>query len=232
MNRFALAVAAFAGIAASSQSAFAADFYAFGYSNYDGAEALSVTTGTGSTSISTHGFQGWVSDTAVNTAGPTGSTNYAVGNVTGHLYNNYFVFDISGLTGTVTSAVLSLTQGTNSDSAIFRLGDATNLISSLHNAVSPNVALYNALGTGTLFGTYSLSAGTSYNTLAFTLNQAGINALNADIAAGKTQFALGGSITSLAGSVPEASTWAMLIVGIGGVGSAMRKRKKVTSSLA
>ena len=46
--------------------------YAFGFSGFDGSEALNLTTSAGNFVIGTRGVQGWFSSTASNTAEGTG----------------------------------------------------------------------------------------------------------------------------------------------------------------
>src|SRR3954454_1343623 len=61
-------------------------------------QAKAVTVDTGDN-------QGWWSDFFPNN---NGNDNYLTGNVDGGNYNSFFVFDLSGLSGKVTSATLRL----------------------------------------------------------------------------------------------------------------------------
>ena len=203
------------------------DNYAFGYSVYDNAESLTLN---GATPILTNGVQGWVSDGALNTGGPDNNTNYIAGTCcfgAGNVYADYFVFSLSGVTGPVTSAALSISPYTITQDFTFVLHDATPFVGSLSDASSPNPTLYSQLGTGAILGSFAVTPSeTGGPPLVFNLNATGIQDLNADILAGGTQFAISGTVLGQAGATgaaPEPSTWLLMIAGIGGVGLALRR---------
>jgi hypothetical protein len=73
--------------------------YAFGFSSYDSNETLTLATTDGSVVLDTGRFQGWISNSGdVNEAGPDGNTNYFTGANGDVLYNDFFAFNITGLT--------------------------------------------------------------------------------------------------------------------------------------
>ena len=91
-------------------------------------------------------------------------------------------------------------------------------------AQSPNPTIYDALSVGG-FGNFALTPGESNTMVSFTLNDAAVSAINADLAAGDTYFAVGGSVNAST-AIPEPSTWAMMLLGFVGFGyRAYRKAK-------
>jgi hypothetical protein len=103
--------------------------------------------------------------------------------------------------------------------------DVSTPISTLEDiSNNPNTAIYNDLGSGIYFGGGQVSDGESYSTISFTLNAAGVAAINAAISNGASSFAIGGTVIEL----PEPSTWAMMLVGFAGLGYAgYRQRQKL-----
>jgi hypothetical protein len=196
--------------------------YAFGFSSYDSNETLTLATTDGSVVLNTDLFQGWISNRgAANIGGPGGNTSYFTGVNGGALFNDFFAFNITGLTpGTVVTGVtLSVSAFTISDDVTYTIGNASALANSgaLFDGVSPNMAIYNALGVGG-FGSYALTPGQSDSTVSFVLNSAAISAINADIGAGDEYFAVGGTTNSAIPTIPEPSTWAMMLLGFAGLG--------------
>ncbi len=199
-----------------------AQSYAFGYSGYDGAETLQLSTTAGPVVLNTNGDQGWWSATFAN---EVGNTNYFVGDPVGDgtKLNDFFMFALAGLNGaTVTGATLSVTQYNVAAPLTLRLGDASALANAgeLLPTGATSAAIFQALGVGG-FGDFALTPGYSGAQLDFALNGAAINAINQDIANGDSYFAIGGSVSG----VPEPTTWAMLILGLGAIGVSLRQRK-------
>lgn len=110
---------------------------------------------------------------------------------------NFFAFDLTGVTGTITGAVLRVTKGQASASGTYALWDvstdvATVLAGSAGGAAG--VGIYDDLGGGTAFGSGAVAAtpqGTFYEdiTLDFALNDAALASLNS----ANGLWALGGS---------------------------------------
>lgn len=224
MNRSIFLSAAVALAAVVAQPASAQFTYAFGFSGYSGSEALVTNAG----SVGTGGFQGWVSTGQGGTGGPGGNTNYIVGNLAGPDFNDYFVFSTDSFTGPVTSASLSIYSYAISGPVTLRLGAASSLIPWLYNAVSPDTALHDALGSGTLYGLFGLTGGQSNQQLTFNLNAAALADLNNAIA-NHQSFAIGGTLNA-SPPAPEPASWAMMLAGFGAIGGAMRARRKTAVS--
>jgi len=136
-------------------------------------------------------------------------------------FRDFFVFSTANFTGPVTSASLSLYSYSISGPITLRFGAAQ--ASALYDTASPDTALYNALGSGTLYGSFNLDASDSSSTLTFTLNAAGIADLNSAIADHR-DFAIAGSLAT-SSPTPEPASWALMLGGFGLVGGAMRRRK-------
>jgi hypothetical protein len=128
------------------------------------------------------------------------NVNYLVGDTLslGRDVHDFFVFDLSGITRTITAAKLALTlpsaAGYNSGdpSENFELHDVTTSIPMLINGTG-GVAAYADLGSGTVFGSRTITRADSGTVVEITLNSSGIAAL--DAAPGF--IALGGSLTTL-----------------------------------
>ena len=219
-------------IGAFSQTA-RADYYAFANSQDLGYATLSLTVGNTTVNISTGGFQGWISNKySFNIAGPLGAnSNYMVGLYNNASYNNYFGFNLSALgsTATVTSATLILNSGLINENVNYSLFSATQWISQLEAGSSPNAALYQDLGTGPELDPTILSPNTTDPTkpLTFVLDPIGVSDINTAIRNGTMMFALSGhaDLASgvLADSVPEPSTWILMLAGFAGLGVVARR---------
>src|SRR5579863_1479676 len=200
-----------------------ADYYAFG-STQSPKDFATLTLGESdgkSVTISTEGFQGWFETNGFSIAGPDGNTNYLVGYRNGSYYDDFFGFDIAGVTK-VTSAKLTVFSGAITTSLDYSLHGATQAITQLADGVSPNLALYDSLGSGVKYGTFTIRPGDSMQTLIFTLNAAAVHQINDEIRAKNKMFAVSGSAIS----VPEPSTWAMLLFGFAGLGFAAYRRRR------
>jgi hypothetical protein len=128
------------------------------------------------------------------------NVNYLVGDTlsNGRDVRNFFVFDMSGVTRTVTSATLALTlpsiTGYNSADAseTYELHDFAGSIPTLVNGTG-GVAAYAELGSGVSYGTRTIAPADSGTVVEITLNSSAVAAL--DAATGL--IALGGSLTTL-----------------------------------
>ena len=174
---------------------------------------LTLQEGSGSVGLRTGGFQGWVGNDFVNLAGPDGSTNDLAG-----VYNGFLLV----VKSTVTSANLTLYSGTISAELDYSLYGATQAITQLSNAISPNpdTALYNELGQGVKYDSFVIDSGNSLHSLMFTLNAAAVSGVNAEILGKKTAIAISGAAIP----VPEPSTWIMMLAGFAGLGLAAYRR--------
>src|SRR6267143_1499971 len=140
--------------------------------------------------------------------GGTPDGNYLTGNFQGREeLRSFFVFDLSGLTGTISSATMTLALGgvqTNDvaeEYTLFGIANDPQAVTAALLSGTGNSPIYTNLLTGTPFGT-ATTANSSNGTLSVDFNSAGIAALNAAIG---QEFAVGGALTSLNPSSGQAS---------------------------
>jgi hypothetical protein len=221
-----------AGPAASCQLApGASGAFAFGCtgSSADYA-ALTLQVGQKTITLSSEGFQGWVSNSSfnINIGGPIGAnTNYMVGVYNGTSYNDYFGFDLSSLgsTAKVTSAKLTVHAGLIDQKLTLSLFGATQWISELEIGSGVNAALFRELTTGREYDPSVLSANTTDPTaqLVFTLNGMALTDINAAIRSPTQLFAISGR-ADRADAIPEPATWILMLAGFAGLGLVARRR--------
>lgn len=169
---------------------------------------------------------GWFSN-----AGEHGefNTNYAVGGGDdGYTRNNYFLFDMSGVGGPVTSAMLRVynpnapaspgfpfgyTSADPSETyAMFDVSTAFftdilpggNRVAGYGIGSASGQGIFNDLGSGQSYGTYNASLADNGQFVEISLNAAGLAAMNASGGI----FAVGGAITTLDGVVNRESLFA------------------------
>lgn len=145
--------------------------------------------------------QGWWNS---NGSHSTGNDNYYTG-ISGSLdYNSYFIFDISSLNNTVTSATLNLQRYTTDVNAEIEFFDVSTNANTLEND-STNISIYNDLETGNSYGSFTISnSGNVGDVLSFTLNSNAINDINNNT---ENYFAIGGnSINGVLFSSSNSST--------------------------
>ncbi|HEY1783793.1 MAG TPA: PEP-CTERM sorting domain-containing protein [Roseiarcus sp.] len=195
---------------------------------------LTLQVGGKTVSLSTDGFQGWVSDNSFNIGGPLGAnSNYVVGLYNNASYNNYFAFDLSrlGSTASVTSASLTLNAGLINATMDYTLFGATDLLSQLEVNFSPNTSLYDALAAGPVYDDPILTPNTAnpFQPLVFGLNESAIGDINEAIQNRSLMFAISGHAalpaTAFVGSVPEPATWMLMLAGFVGLGFVARRRQ-------
>lgn len=182
----------------------------------------------------------------------TPTANFVTGDAGELNFRGYLVFDLSKVQGAISSASLSFdttsaaTSSTNN--AQITVFDYVGSINQLKigggNAVA---SIFADLGSGTTYGSFSAP---SQGQVSVSLNKEALTALTGSIG---SQFAVGlvadsgfafggsqiGTVTRLsletmdvAAAVPEPATWAMMLVGFGGIGFAMRRRSKVRARVA
>jgi hypothetical protein len=140
----------------------------------------------------------WDSTGAHNAA----SGSYEVGQVPPLQQRNFFVFDLSGLTLPIVSASLNLTDvkgGYHSPltSDTYGLFDVSTPISALVASGSGQTAIFNDLGSGTSYGSQTITMASDGTVISTPLNAAAIAALNSNLGG---LFAVGGALTSITGS--------------------------------
>jgi hypothetical protein len=187
--------------------------------------------------------QGWWSGTAPNVPA---NFNYVVGSLLSgagveRFVNNFFIFDISALTAPVSSAVLSLQlydafSGTGKDSLTYSLFDvSTNLAVLNSHTGGTNLAIFDDLGSGKSYGSFSISTflGTAH-VVSLDLNSAGLDDLNAAIDKKAQHFAIGGTLaptpaptpTEQPPAVPDSGN-TMILLGLAAAGVwSIRQRRQ------
>lgn len=143
---------------------------------------------------------GWYDDTGWH---QPDNLNYAVGEEVVFIYNNFFVFDLSSVSETVTSAVINI-YSPESPAQFFDgyqsmdpfetyvLYDVSTDISVL-TSDSGGVAVFEDIGTGNSYGEYDVSAADNGQFVSITLNADALDNINT--AAGL--FAIGGAISTI-----------------------------------
>jgi PEP-CTERM motif len=190
--------------------------------------------------LNTNGVQGWVSPTQFGTPGAYGTnSSYTVGFYNGDYFNNYFGFNLAGTvcdvsapsdcftlpssdSTEITAAKLVVYSGQISNNLTYTLYGATSLLSQMEQG-SPNADLYNEMREGTVYGTFQLPPN-STNTVAqliFALNSAAVTDIQAAVK-NQAMFAVAGYVDPP--SVPEPSTWVMMLGGFAGLGLVARRR--------
>jgi hypothetical protein len=189
--------------------------YVFGFSDFTSTNALTLD---GSTVLN-NVYSGWYESTGFH---DVGNTNYIVGDY-GPGYHDFFVFDISALTGPVTSLSLTLFSYSVTSPQTVHFYDVSIPLDTLINGAG-GVAAYADLGSGVGYGAHGFSASSVNET--FSLNSQAVSALNAAIAGHQRQFAIGGAVGEAVVAVPEPETYALLAGGLGLVAWIARRRKR------
>ena len=144
-------------------------------------------------------------------------------------FNNFFVFDLSGINGLITSAVFSGPRFTSAYDAsaalnysLFRVSAPVSTLVASHSGAD-GLTIFNDLNSGRRFGTQIFAAGDLNTPVAIDFTTTGLIYLNA---ARGTNFGFGGAISA----VPEPATWGMMFLGLGAVGAAVRYRRRSTKT--
>jgi hypothetical protein len=153
--------------------------------------------------ILTHVDRGWYADFGSHS---TSNENYLTGRYFGTDYRSFFVFDLSGVTETITSATLKLWNPSSppNTEAGFSSPDASETLALYDVSTSTasltggtgGVSAFTDLGSGTSFGSTTISAADNGSFVTITLNASALSALNS---AGGL-FSIGGALTTLSGS--------------------------------
>ena len=195
---------------------------------FGGSDGSGVSLTLNGTTVLTPESTGWYNELGLHYAG---RENYITGYCStlncsiGVNYRSYFVFDFSGVTGPITSAVLSASNPVVLGEGVLTLASLTTPIATLEAGHLDDVATYNDLTGGTPYASVSYSGPTHQDPQEISFNAAG---LYAAAAAEGGKFAFSGS--SIATPTPEPSTWTMMLVGVGGLGCALRRRRLFIAS--
>ncbi|MEP6780956.1 MAG: hypothetical protein ABJC26_13760 [Gemmatimonadaceae bacterium] len=164
-----------------------------------------------------------------------GNTNFRTGQVAGRLdARSFFGFNLANFsTTTITSASLTLfncsvaicgADGFNSTNAseIFNVFDFTGSFAALVGGTG-GTAAFGDLGSGSIFGTRSISNADNGQFVTFNFNAAGVAAL---MAARGSQFAVGSALqTEPTNVVPEPLPSALMGFGLVIIGGVVRRRR-------
>lgn len=134
--------------------------------------------------------------------------NYIVGEFTvdNEIERNFFVFDLSGVTQQIVGATLTIYNpsggySSNDPSETWTLYDVTTPIVDLTasgGGATGGINVYNDLGSGTMFGSATVTSASNNTLVNVNLNNNAVAALNA---ARGGSFAIGGALTSLDGNI-------------------------------
>jgi hypothetical protein len=148
---------------------------------------------------------GWYSSSTIPPNHTTSNTNYITGGAGTSEYRSFFVFDLSGVTGTIVNAALSIenpSSGYMSDdpSETFTVFDVNvTSIANLVGAIDTQTS-FDDIGGGTAYGSANVGDTGVDTPVDVTLNASAVSDLNLAIGG---QFAFGGAVTSLGPSTNE-----------------------------
>jgi hypothetical protein len=222
-----LAAIALAATALASAPAFAVvDDYSFGFTNL-ATKAVLVINGTTTLNATNQGNY--------NSTGTNVANDYIVGTQSNVSYNDYFVFNLASVSGTINSAVLELIQppsgvnhnnGFSGANATYTNYDVSTTIANLTSATpTGGASIYTDLGTGTSYGSSGVSTASNGTTVNVTLNAAARSAIQA---AETGSFAIGGTLTTNVATVPLPAALPMFLaalLGMFGIHSFRKQRQ-------
>jgi len=212
-----------------------ANLSVFNFSGFNGSNGLNITTNNGDFFVPISD-SGWWGDSFFQHSffHYSGNKNYFAGSCSTcdtPEHNNYFTFDLTSISGTITSASLNLfTYRVAGSSVVYELFDVTSPLSEVR-ASGTNAAVYNDLMTGVSYGSFVYNTSDNNQFRSILLNTDGILALNSAIGG---EFGIGGTITGGIPTdippIPEPETYAMWLAGLGLLGGFMGYRRKIKAA--
>jgi hypothetical protein len=179
---------------------------------------------------------GWYLQTAID-AGRHDATNpsYEVGTdeFPDDVFRDFFVFDISSLTGPVTTASFTVNtaetwlSAAGTPTALLSLFDVSTSINDLEATNSGRGDIWSDLGSGDLYGTQLYTDADSGLWLTITLSPNSVEDLNTAIGEGAKQFAIGGILDAV--EIPEPLTAS--VFGIGLCALVLLRRRRFSASI-
>ena len=200
-----------------------ADAFIFGFTPF-GVQTLTLTTSTGSVVLNATSTGWWDQTGLHNSTNP----NYLICFPGGHFcpdflgFHDFFVFGLNSVTGTITSAFLSIGNpvggfDSTDPTDLLSMYDVSTPISTLTASGTGQTGIYADLGSGILYGSQVVSSVDNGTQVLITLNSAAISALN--LARGGS-FAFGGDLAA----VPEPGAAGLLLTGLAIIGWLARQR--------
>jgi PEP-CTERM motif len=126
------------------------------------------------------------------------NTNYGTGDSAQNVdHRSFFVFNLSGVSGTVVSAALNIFNSAYSSadpSETLGIFDVSTPIAVLIATGTGQIPIYDDLGSGTLFGSTTVSPANNNANVTITLNSVALAALQSGLG---SDFAFGGALTTL-----------------------------------
>ncbi len=146
---------------------------------------------------------GWWDATGLHTST---NLNYIAGEYNSREIRDYFVFNLSGITQTITGAQLKLQNPSagyiSADSTeTYTTFDVSTPIATLEASGTGQTGIFADLGTGTIYASTTLSAANDGQTIPISLNSAALSYLNANRGG---QVAVGGAVTTISGTSNQA----------------------------
>jgi hypothetical protein len=194
-----------------SSNARAQSNLAFGFSGFDTNNNLTINS-----TVFTNTDSGWID--ALQADYP-GNQNYVSGNLNGDNYSDFFDFDLTGLTGTVTSASFNVDTYVITVPGTFDIF-ATALTPAQVSSANAPLPYYADLTSGEEIGTIDFATSDSNSLATITLNTAGDEWLQANEGNG---VVIGGQFNG-ASATPEPSSLVLLGTGIAGLAGMIRRK--------
>jgi hypothetical protein len=206
-----------------SQTA-SADPYAFGYSSFNSGNNLDIND-----TPSYNTDSGWVRNDGYHNGGIPGlaNTNYFSGYNSGlnctTYCADYFSFDLSDLSGTVTSASFNVYAYTVTNPGTFDIF-ATSLtpaqVDSSNTFTDPSI--FTGIVTAPMIGTLAIGPGDNETFVTVTLDSTGLAWLQANEG---SQVVLGGAYDYSEGTIPEPSSVMLFGTALLGVAGFLRRKR-------